>query len=607
MISISALLLTIQLSIFLSFPILRIIFLKRFFEDERLKKFFLYSFLVCNFILTISFLSHFLYSYFATALETLSTFQICESLKYSIEFISALSILFIFSPNFLQFLSVYVVLDILVIEFTHFSTSKQIQKKNKIKSLIFSFILGDIFILVAAALLIRRSKSFDFSIINDDILFKFILSNPYFRNLCILLLVGIIIKCSLFPFHNWKSEACSGNSEWLFLFLNIYILYSLYTLIGTPFIHIISLIRNYMIWFGLAIALFSVIVTIFLNEGLDIVYILQSSLIGFIFLSIGTGIYSAAFHQLSILPFVFSLLLILILVKKSNKKNEIQDSTKSTLINSLIIFISLIIALIPIIGVVPFSSILLTLTYSFYDTNLLAPIGLLSVGLLTLCLTFFICLIFLRRIWIEKNKMELNSIQKITIISLISMLILTCAFFPLFFLQDSFGQVLNILANDYLISIIPILVSYFVISVIYFVITKFFPNFNMKALNFFKPISEKIRSFYYFDYIFYASNWYWSKIMSPLMMWIYKVIIIRFLYQIITKNLFRFISNVGSVISTSLTDYLYPFVRKIIVNISKFFLKLEYVSLRNQLKFAAIFIFVILLTFVLYYLGGGIS
>ncbi|MFW9853091.1 MAG: hypothetical protein ACFFDS_09115, partial [Candidatus Thorarchaeota archaeon] len=242
MISISALLLTIQICLFLLFPILRITILKFFFDDEKLKKFYLYSYIASSLIITISFVSYFLYSYFTTTIEPLSIFKFYESQQYNIEIgfridliqvvfyatiflalpliinylalsnpkleikhleriilIFTISILLIFSPNFLQFLVIYLVLDVLIIDFVNFSIFSDRKQKNNIKSLVFSFILGNIFIFISIALLIRRSRSFDFSVIYNDIMFKFILSNPYFRNLCILLLIGIIIKCSLFP------------------------------------------------------------------------------------------------------------------------------------------------------------------------------------------------------------------------------------------------------------------------------------------------------------------------------------------------------------------------------------------------------------------------
>ncbi len=650
MISISALLLTIQICLFLLFPILRITLLKFFFDGEKLKKFYLYSYMICSLIITISFVSYFLYTYFTTTIEPLSIFQFYESQQYNIEFgfridliqvvfyatiflalpfilnylalnnpkleikhlervflIFTIGILLIFSPNFLQFLAIYLVLDVLIIDFVNFSTTfDQKQKKNKIKSLVFSFILGNIFIFISIALLIRRSHSFDFSVINNDIIFKFILSNPYFRNLCILLLIGIIIKCSLFPFHNWKSEVCKGNNEWLFLILNIYMLFSLFTLFGTPFIHIMYIIRNFIIWFGLAIALFSVIVAVFLNEGYDIIYLLQSSFIGLIFFSIGSGLYSAALHQLTLLPFVFGILLILISIQVKINENKKLENAKSGISSLLIIFSAIVLALLPLLGVIPFNSVLVTLTYSFYSTNLLAPIGLLSGGLLTLVIVFFICLIFLRRIWKKRNEMVLSSNHKFTIISLVLILILTSAFFPTFFLQNSIAPVIILLASDYLISVIPLIVSYFVILLLYFISSKFLADLNKKILNFFAPARKTIRSIYYFDFIFYASSWFWLNIIKPLSVWTYDIIIAGFLYQIAAKNIIKFISKIISAISISLTDYIRPFIKKIFVNTSKFFLKLEQASLRKQLQLAALFIFVILLTFVLYYVGGSI-
>ena len=648
MISINALLLIIQICIFLSFPIFRIILLKFFFDDEKLKKIYVFSYLAFNLIITISFLSYFLYSYFTSSIEPLSVFQIYESPQYNIEFgfhygliqvffysaiflalpfilnyltlinpklgikhlerifiISVLGILLVFSPNFLQFLAVYLVLDILVIDFVNISiTGSKHQKKNKINSLVFSFILGNIFIFTSSTLLIRRSHSFDFSIIENDIMFKFILSNPYFRNLCLLLIFGIIIKCSLFPFHNWKSEICKKNNEWLFLILNVYMLFSLFTLFGTPFVHILYIVRNFLTWFGLTIAFFSVVINVLLNEGLDNIYLLQSSFIGFIFISVGTGLYSAALHQVSVMPFVFSILLILISIQAKNNKNKKLEDTKFNVAKSLIIFSSIILVLFPLIGVIPFNSVLLTLIYSFDSSNLVNPVGLLSLGLLTLLLTFLIGLIFIRRIWNKRKKMVLSSNHKFTILPLILIFILTCSLFPIFFLHNFLPPVLVLNINDYLISVIPLTISYFVIGLLYFITAKFYIDFNIKLDNFFIPVRAKIRTLYYFDFIFYATNWCWLKSLKPLLIWIYDVIIVRFLYQIIIKSIFKFISKVLSIISISLTDYLYPFVKSIFVSISEFFIKLEYISLRRQLQLAVIFIFAILLTFVIYYVGG---
>ena len=200
--------------------------------------------------------------------------------------------------------------------------------------------------------------------------------------------------------------------------------------------------------------------------------------------------------------------------------------------------------------------------------------------------------------------MVLNSIHKFTIVSLVLILILTSAFFPTFFMQNSIAPVIILQASDYLISVIPLLVSCFVILLLYFIGTKFLENLNKKIVDFFVPTRKTIRTIYYFDFIFYASSWYWSLIKN-FSVWTYNTIIVGFLYQIVTKNVFRFISKIISIISVSLTDYIGPFIKKIFVNTSKFFLKLEHASLRRQLQLAAIFIFAILLIFVLYYVGGS--
>jgi hypothetical protein len=384
-------------------------------------------------------------------------------------------------------------------------------------------------------------------------------------------------------------------------------LFSLFILLGTPFIQIIYLIRRILSWFGLAIALFSVIVNVFLNEGLDIVYILQSSFIGFIFLSIGSGIYSAALHQISLLPFIFSTLLILISAKIEFNEKEAMETNNPSISSFFVVFSAIILMLLPLIGVIPFNSVLFTLTYIFYSLNFLAPIGLSSGGLLTLIITFFICLIFIRRVWKKRRSIMLSPIQKYTILSLVLVFILTCAFFPIFFLQNYLGPSIILRASEYLVNVIPLLVSYFVIFLLYFITTKFLTDLNRKILSFFTPARKIIRSFYYFDFIFYASNWCWLKVIKPISIWTYNIIIVGFLYQIITISIIKFIAKILSVISISLTDYIEPFIKKIFVNLSKFFLRLEHASLRRQLQLAALFIFAILLTFVLYYIGGNIQ
>ena len=104
------------------------------------------------------------------------------------------------------------------------------------------------------------------------------------------------------------------------------------------------------------------------------------------------------------------------------------EDTKLGISNSLFIFSAIILVLLPLFGIIPFNSALLTLIYSYHSTSILIPVGLLSGGLLSLILTFFISLIFIRRIWNKRKEMIFDSIHKFTVLFLILVFILTSSF-----------------------------------------------------------------------------------------------------------------------------------------------------------------------------------
>jgi hypothetical protein len=538
---------------------------------------------------------------------------ICVSInseKWSVSHLDRLSIfssiliLFLFSPNFFQLLILMVIIDIIVLEFLYFSlkSSKSTNLKG-FKQMLMSVIMGNVILISSIAMLIRKVRSFDYHSIFIDIQYKFFLFTPYFILICILFLLGLTAKSSIFPFHVWKRKTLSEDESSFFFVQLHYILLPVLIVFITPYIEILHVIQNVFTWYGILISFLAILGAIFIKERTEFLSFLLTSSFGFLLFFFGTGYNLIAFHQLLLIPFVFISLAILIL----RKKKKIQNIKRKTFVQIIVWIISIILPLLIILGIPPISSKITGLTYSFINPNLIANYGLLVFGICILLLAFIVILKVVKEFWIERKQIYFAISDTISFSFSSIILILLSLLFPYFLIFEPFPPIPLTDLRLYLYTALPLGVVCLLILISYLTIPRYLKQVSDTVQEITTSASPAIEKVANFDFIYELFSLIYLNIIVPSSRWVKEKIIVSFFAGIILTNLNRFFKFIFLKLKYFIFDILIPFLKKHFARISKFIRGLERTTNKLQIQLTMAFLLILIVIVVVLYFGGGLQ
>ena len=642
-------LLSIQVCILLLFPLIRRI-IKRFFKgDNSLKRASFGFFSFINIVFPISILGLFLNSYFREISDRIvSSFLLFETNKYSIEIgyrisiiqiliyftlcilaavinnyfghskiskselvdkfsiFSMVMILFIFSPNFFQLILFMFAIDMLFLDFLSTSSIENSSEKKPFIHSFLSIITGNLLILISSALLIRKVHSFDFNAISSAIQYRLFIFNPYFQALIVLFLLGIFAKVSLFPFHTWIRNNIEIRDKRIILVFLIYVPTSLFMLIGTPILSLLPVVQNFVIWYGICIALTAAFFAIFLRKQLESLLLLFISSIGLILYSIGVEYYSVGLNLILITPVLFSNLVIIKLTKKGHEEEVVISFEERKKVKRVFLHIFAILSVLTLIGVGPLNSLILSLTYPLTLSNLIVKVFLLLFGIVSLIFIFISVLDLVSINWLKEESVEINK-GVITSTSVLTFfLMLASILFPYFEILSPIPLTIDFLPNSYLLTVLPLGICYLIVLLVYLLIKKYFSEFHQKLQVFNEKISIYLRQIFTFEFIFTPLIYVTKKFIIPSSRWLYEKIILLFIFEMVVENSIRFLKFCIQKLKTFILDYLIPWIKKLYTNLSHFSRRFEDASQRTQLYVAFSFLFILLVIVVSLFVGGKI-
>jgi len=643
------LLLLIQICLLVLLPMLRRIIKLRFDDNDKSKRISFGIFSFINIAFPLSILGIFLNSYFREVSDKIvSTFILFYTNKYSIEIGFRISIvqiliyftlsvltsivcnyfgssktskskivdkfsifslvlfLFIFSPNFFQLLLFMFVVDILFLDFLSTSSVEESTEKKTFIQSFLSIITGNLLILISSALLIRRANSFDFNTVSKAIQYHLFIYKPYFQILLVILLLGIFAKISLIPFHTWIKNNSESRDQRILLIFFVYVPISLLILLGTPFLLLLPVIQNFIMWYGICIAVTTAFFAIFLRRKLESILLLFISSIGLILYSLGIGYYSVGFHLVLVSPLLFSNLAIFKLTKKGYEEEVIVSFEKKKKAKRIFLLIFVILSIITLIGVVPLNSIILSLTFPVTLSNLAIEIILLIFGIVSLIFVFVSILDLLFTNWIKDSSIEINKGVITSTSVLTTIILLVSILFPYFAVITPISHSIDLQPNSFILTALPLGICYLIVIVVYILTKKYSSLFYQRLLTFSEKMSSILHKIYSFEFIFTPMIYVTKKVIVPSSVWFYEKVLLWFILGVVIRNSIQFLKFCFLKIRIFILDYLIPWTKELFTKISHFSRKFEDASQRTQFQIAFSFLLILLLIVVVLFVGGKI-
>ena len=489
-------------------------------------------------------------------------------------------IFFIFSPNIFQLLLSLLVIESLLIEVTRSrDLSNESDTNHGVRQTLFTLILSNIFIFTSSILLLSKTMSFDFQIIQTYLSAESNLYTPDYSVIAILFFIGIIAKTSLFPFHSWKNKVCESESHANFIFLTIYFPLTLFAVLSTPLIFIIKVIPSFITWYTIVISLIPALFIQFIQEEKELLRFESSVYIGLTFFAAGIGSISSAFHMLLVYPIVFGIMIIFSSLNNEKPSQE-EGTTKIKFLRFLRIS-NWFLAFIVIIGVAPLNSIILAVSHSLETTKVAFPPGLFAIGLLLLSLLFSSN--------VHKTRSKLKSLKKIdgyldvvVLSTLSTLLLLLTLIFPIFNLLPLYS--IEVEAGTYILAtVISLVILFLIILVMHVIIPKKFTQLTSRMTKLSFSVINFIRKVYYFDFMFRFFKWFYEKSVIPVFLWVNTNIVEGFIIGFLYMYISVFLSNLVTTIEIFLIKSLFPKVKRFFIKFSIFLLRFEKTTIKNQI------------------------
>ena len=551
------------------------------------------------------------YSFIFLILSVISYRTIMNREKISFNYIDKISvlcfalILLIYSPNFFQLTLFLLILDALFLNFIHASFQKfSTNGSRNLKQLVFAFVIGNSFLFSSFGLLIKLSRSFDFFLIFQDINLYYNLTHPFFVIVCSLFLVGLVAKSSLFPFHEWKRKAWNTDISWVFQIDFFYISIIMLFLFITPFNSLIFIIADGIVWYATIILLFCSILTVIIRKIEVVSTLLLSIYSSIILFTIGVGYYFAAFQQIVILPFIFSILIIYLM--KESKENMDEYSGNNSILKSLLLSIPLLISGLAIIGVPPLNNSLIAITYTLDHPTILSGIGLLICSIISFALIVYFISTILYKVFNQRSKIRISLLDIFVIVESSLMIILFGVLVPYLLPIEHLQIVMLSESLLFLKSVLPIAVIGFVFTLLYLLLVNYFKSFYENISQKTEPLNSLTQKIIAYDFLFEFSALVYMKVILPTTKWIKRKIVMGFLVGIVFHYSYESLLILARSLRKLIFEIIIPNIKKAFVKTSKFIRSLEGLKLRNQLHLAVAFLLILIIIVVVYHFGGNI-
>ena len=524
-----------------------------------------------------------------------------------ISIFTLMTIMFIFSPNLFQLILFMLVIDVLFLDFISSSPRKTESGRNdSFLHGFLSIIISNILLLISVALLVRRTKSFDFHDISNSIQYHLFIYKPYFKILLFLVFIAIFAKISLIPFHNWFKKTSNSRNQKLFLIFSIYMPLPIFLILGTPFLQLVPIIQNIVLWFGVCSAIIIAFFSVFLKSKKEDTFLLFISFLSLILYSIGIGFYSVAIHLSLLSPFLFSILSIL-KTKKNEEDDEIIvsfDQVKNS--KKILYMLTVSISLLTLIGFVPFNSLILSITYPVTLTTKSLQVSLLVLCLVTMMLLFVSALDIFRDSFSINAENNIAKTDLISSISLTLFLMLLSVLFPIFGLISPTSETINIPPDSFMISALPLGIGYILVGIFYALRKKYWKSMDQTILVFSENISLILRKIFYFEFIFTPIIYITKRLIIPSIIWLYQEVLVDFIYGIIIRYSVTLLQSSFKSIWNFIVKILIPAIRNLFTKLSLLARKFEEASLLTQFLFIFGFLFVLILIVIILFIGGQI-
>ncbi|MCG3225718.1 MAG: hypothetical protein H7645_02275 [Candidatus Heimdallarchaeota archaeon] len=532
--------------------------------------------------------------------------KILKKYPDKISLLLAIFVLLLYSPNFFQLTLFMVFLDITILRLIQTSFRNSVlDDKRGVKQVVLSLIIGNSFLMSSFGLIIKLSKTFDFSSIFHDISFHYNLSNTFFVTVCSVFLVGLTAKISLFPFHEWKRKSWNSNNPWIFQIVFLYVSFTLLFFFITPFMGMIPVIKNGIAWYGVIIAISSSVLAVLMQKKEVGLTLLLSFYCGIILLTIGLNSYLVAFQQTILLPFIFGILTVYF-IKKEEPKEESTISRTPTILVSSLLSIPILIAGLTLVGVPPLNNSLVSITSSLEHPNILFKNGLLALGVISSAFVFYLIFRTIYGIWAQKSQAETKLLNVLVVIGSSFGIILFSILLPYLLPLEHFPVLILSESRLYLKSALPIAAIGFIFSLLYIITFHYFRSkhefFSQKS----KSISSIILKIITYDFIFELCAVIYTKIIVPSATWIKSRIIIGFFVEIVYHYTYLWLLLLIRGLRKLVFDIIIQTIKKVFEKTSKFLRSLERINLRQQLQLAAVFLVILLVVVIAFYYGGTV-
>ncbi len=523
-----------------------------------------------------------------------------------LSYFAMLVIPFVFSPNFFQLIVVWFILDVLYLEYLHL-VSKDSSSKNRLgfKQMFFSLIIANALIMTSFILLIKRTASFNYNMIVNDIQLKFFIHNQYFLLLNILFFVGVLAKISIFPFHNWFRNANKDNLSWNIPILSFYIFANLFTFVNTPYFYFIPVLADVFAWVGIISAIVSITIAIFTNNKSSLLVLILSSLFAYILFTFGSGSYVTGFHTMITIIITGTAIPIIITNRNKEEPTDEVRTTKPQLLTKIAFFLTSAIIFLGLIGIPPLSSSVISLIILYVSQPNSFSLALFIIGFLFLFQLGIVGIKLTYDLWSKRT--ESKSIRNVILVAILTItLILTFTIYPYFKIINLYESPIVIENQILLLTVLPLSICFLIAIVVFILLKTVFIELNDSMGPYLLKTEKTYQKIYYYDFLYSPLELLYLKILLPGIKWFYRYIIKAFLVGVILTELVRIITFLWNKLKNFIVKIAIPKITSFFITLSKTIRKFESTSEKSQLIYALLFIVILLLLTFFLFIGGVI-
>jgi len=512
----------------------------------------------------------------------------------------------LFSPNLFQLIVICFILDFLYLEYLH-SLSKGSRSENRLgfKQMLFSLIIANALIMTSFILLIKRTVSFNYNMIINDVQFKFFIHNQYFLLLNVLFFVGVIAKISIFPFHTWFRNVNKDNLSWNIPIVSFYIFINLFMFINTPYFNLLPILADIFAWVGIIVAIISITIAVFTNNKSSLLVLILSSLFAYVLFTFGSGSYAIGFHTMIATIIVGTAIPIIITNRSKEESTDELEIIKPQIFTKITFFLTSAIIFLGLIGVPPLNSSVLSIILVYVSQPNSLSLALFIIGFLFLFQLGIVGIKLVYDLW--SKRAERKSIRSTILAAILALtLILTFTIYPYFQIINLYETPIVIESQILLLSALPLGIS-FLIAIVVFVLLKIvFIELDHSMAPYLLEIERTYQKIYYYDFLYSPLELLYLKTLLPSIKWFYQYIIRAFLIETIFTGLARILTFLWKKLEDFIVKVTIPKIKSFFIVLSKTIRKFESASEKSQLIYVFFSIVILLLLTFFLFIGGVI-